>query len=1168
MENTAGETPKIDIPKSDSETIYINTGEGIKNIKYPFNGQATNLIDKFLVFAYDQKTKEYTANYNLDKSIQDKIQTRFWTGNFQERPNVVNEICNDYHKDLLDNELISELIFPNIPKMYYLSKSEANQQKEESDDILTQTYQIIFSINPQDNEGSKKSYNGLGFTFYLNQDHKDPKTGEIKGKMFFPVTYCILSEFPYFLKFTEICKNIKNQLAKENDDIPIDIILYNTVKYLPSPIKNGIKLNFGATYNNGINQMQLKQENYQNDNKSSRNNKVIRFSNTIKDDGIPIIKFQQLSGYPLMDINMSFIFNLIPPEIIIEVFIFTFLEHDILFYSSRPEVLNMVMFIFSNLNYPFNDSIYYWHILSVSIKNFMTGNSTFVGKTCSTITGILNEYDPEFLTTQKIREHFVLDLDNKNFFYLYSEETEDVKKTMTLHSYIRTCTMEEKVSDKDKSKTKIAEKNYDDGVGLCTAIISLKEELVRRSKKVTCTNYNDKADKPSFFRIYEDEDEEDCIEANNRLQKAFFIFITQILQKYVQILVVNSDQDEDDERSSTLSTFKLNIKDQNLTDEELQRKKLANQAGQIFKRKFMESSKYNSFVVNFLQFHDTIDVYKIPYTFISEFIYYSHVAEKNNLSEVDVFKLIDKFYGKGKRLGLDDEINSIKNKGKIKGKDNNRKKERNTINNNEIEDDEKYVYFTFDNFVNYYLTNLKDYMIREQEDDKDSFIKVKKPSSRTKAFARKGFVLSNKILIKYMNYLNNLDDPCKEFHFLDNQEYDNKENKDNDSEECTPFESYELVEISEVVERYFILERCFTSYGLIKFSLLNVLAITRTFYKGNYMKSRDDIKKMCRFCELTKSLVRKYMFIYLNIFNALKKQHLLEDNICDECTKVIANYFNETNMIPTEAISRTLFDIVSKTSSSSIDSSMINKTIKKTDPFETGGTMVSGVTKNYYFNQKTSKSFTDILSIIETVFTGQYRDFPLVNEANDIKFFEDNYSAIKNILIKKIPDAKQRKDFEKEIKKKKFDLKTPLQLYKDTYNDLNIYLQKYSIEDIELENLYHNILCLIYYFKIPTIGNKWIETIRNNDKDKPGIKDIIIDKIIDKKKDKDKKNKNKDKDKDKEKQIEEKSVVDEGKEAILAELKDNTIPDIIKMLTELISEVRNSLFRNKKDIKG
>ena len=53
-----------------------------------------------------------------------------------------------------------------------------------------------------------------------------------------------------------------------------------------------------------------------------------------------------------MDINLSFLFNLIPPEIVVEVFIFSFLEHDIIFYSTRPEILNMVMYIFANLNYP------------------------------------------------------------------------------------------------------------------------------------------------------------------------------------------------------------------------------------------------------------------------------------------------------------------------------------------------------------------------------------------------------------------------------------------------------------------------------------------------------------------------------------------------------------------------------------------------------------------------------------------------------------------------------------------------------------------------------------------------------------------------------------------------------------------------------------------------
>ena len=105
---------------------------------------------------------------------------------------------------------------------------------------------------------------------------------------------------------------------------------------------------------------------------------------------------------------------------------------------------------------------------------------------------------------------------------------------------------------------------------------------------------------------------------------------------------------------------------------------------------------------------------------------------------------------------------------------------------------------------------------------------------------------------------------------------------------------------------------------------------------------------MCEFCRQTKSLVRKYMFIYLNIFNTLKKLYYLEDNICDECTKVIANYFNEANMLPTEAISKTLDDITSK-SSSSIDLKL-NKNIKRNiiNPFGEGGNHLS--VKNDYFN--------------------------------------------------------------------------------------------------------------------------------------------------------------------------------------------------------------------------
>ena len=121
---------KVDPSKPDSDLANENTRKGTKNLKYPFNGQATNLIDKFLIFSYDQKTKEYTVKKHLDYSIRDTLETRYGSCTFQERPNIINEINNDYHKDLLDNDLISELLFPNNPIMYFLPKEDVNLEKK------------------------------------------------------------------------------------------------------------------------------------------------------------------------------------------------------------------------------------------------------------------------------------------------------------------------------------------------------------------------------------------------------------------------------------------------------------------------------------------------------------------------------------------------------------------------------------------------------------------------------------------------------------------------------------------------------------------------------------------------------------------------------------------------------------------------------------------------------------------------------------------------------------------------------------------------------------------------------------------------------------------------------------------------------------------------------
>ena len=1111
----------------------INNVEDIdnknKNIKYPFSGTAPNLIDKFLVLGYEQKIIDYTFQHCENEIPKTDLKTRFKFYEFEERPYIVNEICNDFSKDLLDNDLILELIFPNMPEMYFFEKQYFNTKREPDEELLISNYSIIFSINPQDNSGSKKSYNGLGYIFFIPQEHKT--NDKLDGYLYVPITYVILSEFPYFYHFNEICRNVYTQMKKESDEIPIDILLYNIVKYHQSPINKSINLTFAAPFGVPIN-----------DKQNDLNNILypLLSNNSNDNNRIPSMFFNQLSGYPFMDINLSFIFNLIPPEIIVEVFIFSFLEHDIIFYSSRPEILNMVMYIFSNLNYPFNDSIYYWHILSVSEDSFMTGSSTFVGKTCSTLTGILSEYNSDILTTKKIREHFVLDIDNKNFFFLYQDETDEVRDTMTLYSYIKNCTAEvEEISGEGIKIDREAKiKNYyNDGIQLYEVIKNLMEELQRRAKKVTAINYNDKVIKPSFLTLYEDESEFECLKSNMRLQKAFFSFIAQIIQNFLSILSIGEEEDKDKDLSglsdNRLPSIAINIKKEDLNEEEENKRRLAGKAGRIFKEKFQDCSKYSSFVINFCKFHDTIDLYKIPYTFINEFIYYSHIAVKNNLSEVDVFKLIDQFYGKKKVISLDDIIKKTEKKEKNEKKEKKEKKGKNegmeinsSIKNLADEVDLQNVYtFNFNNFIDYYKKRLLHYINREQEDDKEIFTKVKSNSKYGKKYKRNGFYLSNKLLNVYINYSNNhcnelrkifkmtKCERIKEFNRVNSKTESNiiedidefkisnsapllssksdnlkinseiKKNEANKiifndinedilynksmnktERDLKIFGSYEFVEITDVIEGHFILERLFSSYGLIKFSLLNILAITRGT-DGQNIKNPEVIKTMCDFCGITKSLVRKYMNIYLNIFQALKKKDILPDKKqCDDCLTIIASHFRKTNMIPTEETAKTFNEIressVSAESSSSENIDTENK-VYIDNYIKENGKFFEIHKEGIFGGKNTIKKFNEVMKTIEAIFTGNY--FSSKVSINSISF---DYKELDKMFVEAGIKYKEQQKL-----KDKFIPKTPLNLYNSSNKLLKDYLNNNFINDKEIYNeLLLDILSLLYYFKIPVIG--------------------------------------------------------------------------------------------------
>lgn len=138
---------------------------------------------------------------------------------------------------------------------------------------------------------------------------------------------------------------------------------------------------------------------------------------------------------------------------------------------------------------------------------------------------------------------------------------------MTLYNYVKNvCAEFDEISnDGVKLESEIRKSNYfNDGVQLYEGIKNLMEELQRRAKKVTATNYNEKNLKPSFLTLYEDESEIECMNSNFRLQKTFFTFIAQMLQNFLSILII----EEGSFTESRAGSIVINMKKEELNEEE------------------------------------------------------------------------------------------------------------------------------------------------------------------------------------------------------------------------------------------------------------------------------------------------------------------------------------------------------------------------------------------------------------------------------------------------------------------------------------------------------------------------------------------------------------------------------------------------------------------------
>ena len=543
-------------------------GEKLIIKKYPYLGYSPNLIEYFGIIGYSE-----TFIPELISSI--KNSNSYLNSNTQSQlknispypPTVLSSITSNNDYGIVDNELIITQLYPDNPKIFIV---EQNQPEPEKSNAI---YSFCFdSLDGQ----TKLFYTCFGFKFYeIFKDEED--------KYYIPKAFCIISQYPFFNAFFNICSNLYDILNEKKNVVPFEILLYNIINYIPSPINTKLELYLFTT-----------------------------------DEKDPKIELNQLSGYPNLDFDLFEIFNLLPLNLILQIYVLTFLEQNLLFFSSNLEILNIVMYIMYMFNYPCNDSTYFWHIVSVG-KNNLVEENKFVGKIMLSLLGVNCTYDPSIDTSAFAESHYVVDIDNKKLIYKESlnismDEKEDSNKLINLVNYVENIFKEKNVNSSILKRPLVKLKNR------------LEDYLYEKIPNFTT---NPKKNFVNFFKT----EKSTKHSINIRLLEFFYDCNLSLLINFYNDNQLTSSFDKIIKEENNGSEHSINIS------------KYYEEEEKYFCELFRNSVKYKIYFDNFLSEFEVVDVFRIPFLFSQMFIELKLKDEEEiSCENIDYFNLIDQLY--------------------------------------------------------------------------------------------------------------------------------------------------------------------------------------------------------------------------------------------------------------------------------------------------------------------------------------------------------------------------------------------------------------------------------------------------------------------------------------------------------------------------------------------
>ena len=260
--------------------------------KYPYMSFSQNIMEYFAIIGYQENFLSFLIETNKKKK------NSYY-------PTVLSSITSNTDFGIIDNELIISQIYPDAPLIIQINKNDIFQEYPSTSNVI---YSFCFDFL---DGKSKLFYTCFGFKFYEKYQYK--LGNNIIEEYYLPKAFCIVSQYNFFTFFEYICKNIHFLMTKkEGVSLPVELLLYNIINFVPSPMNYNLNLDL--------------------------------FSFCM--EGAKEIEINQLSGYPYIDFDLKEIFNILPVNFFIEIYILTLLEQGALFFFSYLELLNILILTF------------------------------------------------------------------------------------------------------------------------------------------------------------------------------------------------------------------------------------------------------------------------------------------------------------------------------------------------------------------------------------------------------------------------------------------------------------------------------------------------------------------------------------------------------------------------------------------------------------------------------------------------------------------------------------------------------------------------------------------------------------------------------------------------------------------------------------------------------